>query len=551
MLSLPALALMLSTASAGPKEGTIWDFVRVRRPERRAEAQAEDEGAGKGGDVAADTTDAPLSPPTVEQEDPEPTASEIERERRAEESFLEEKEEVERDTAIYEDPEAALVADPLHLDKIDPSEFDIPIVVNDEVVKWMEYFTGRGRKWFSVWLSRSTAYRPLMYEALDAGGLPRDLVFLSMIESGYSPNAYSKAAAVGLWQFISSTGKENGLRVDYWVDERRDPWASSAAATQFLQHLYAYYGDWYLAWAAYNAGPGRMNRAIERAGSKDFWVVAKNSTLRPETQNYVPKLIAAAIIGKHPERYGFTDIEYQPALEADAVVIEHAFDLEVLAEAAGISVEELEALNPHLRQTAIPDGGVTVRVPKATGETFAKNAAAVPASDRLRYQVHQVARGESLSIIAARYGTSVAAITQVNGISNPNRISVGTKLTIPKAGGTPVASIGKASSESATRKVTHTVQRGETLSQIAERYSVGLSSLKSWNSISNSHHIQVGQKLTVHTAAPVWKTHTVQRGDTLSAIATNYRCSVDDLRSWNELARTTIYPGQQLHIQGN
>ncbi len=514
-------------------------------------------------------------------------------------------------TAFYADPAAALAVDPLFLDLVDPSEFDIPVEVNPSVEKWVRYFTGNGRKHYAKWLARSTRYRPMMLRELEAEGLPRDLVYLSMIESGYNAHAYSHAAAAGLWQFIPSTGKLYDLRIDYWVDERRDPEESLDAAMAFLGELHTMFGDWRLAWAAYNTGPGRIRRATRNADSKDFWVLADGPHLHPETDNYVPKIMAAAIIGKHPERYGFTGIDYQSELEYDVVRVDGSVELEVLARCAGATVDEIKWLNPALRRYATPPEGHDVRVPVGRRDTFTAALARVPASERVTVARHTVRRGETLSIIAAKYGSSVSSVSKANNLKNVNRIYVGMSLVIPRSGSTPTvarntSSSSKSNSKPAPPKV-HTVRRGDTLSGIATRYGVSLTNLKAYNGISgstirpgeklaltgsgggtarasathvvqrgetlsgiaakygmsqsqlqsangirNASHITVGQKLKVQggsSSESSWTTHTVRNGDSLGKIATRYGCSVGDLQSWNSIRGSTIHPGQKLKVR--
>lgn len=232
----------------------------------------------------------------------------------------------EPDPRFYTDPVGALTVDPLHLDEVVPAEFDIPVVVNPMVEKWMRYFLGRGRKWFQKYLDREHAYRPMMEAELRAAGMPLDLIYVSMIESGFSNTARSFASAVGLWQFMAPTARAYGLRVDYWSDERVDPEASTRAAIQYLSDLHDLQGDWYLAWASYNAGPGRVNGAIKRHGTRNFWVIAEQETLAEETRNYVPKVLAAAIIGKHPDRYGF-DVQPHSELRYQSVEVQGAVTL--------------------------------------------------------------------------------------------------------------------------------------------------------------------------------------------------------------------------------
>jgi membrane-bound lytic murein transglycosylase D len=520
-----------------PAEGSLWDYVE------------QVEGS------------LPSNDDTVQE------SEELDAERQAEAAFLQQLSAPSGPPAdFYTDPVGALSVDPLHLDLVDPSEFDIPVVVNADVVRWMEYFTGRGRKYYTRWLARSTKYRPMMYEKLDAAGLPRDLVYLSMIESGYATHAYSRAAAVGLWQFITPTAREWGMRVDWWVDDRRDPEMATDAAIRFLGHLNKKFGHWYLAWAAYNGGPSRVARAVSRHGTKDFWTLVEKDSFPSETDNYVPKLIAAAIIGHHPERYGFTDIQFQDRLEYDTIEVGPSFGVDVLARCAGISVEEFQALNPHIRRFALPPDGKThvLRVPKGSGKRTLAAVSKVPASERISFQQHKVRKGETLGRIAQRYGVAVSEVQRINKITNPNRIYVGMELVIPAPGsrGMPappsakpkaLASTAgggaKAASTPKSKKVSHVVRKGEALSAIAERYGAKTSDVMRWNGIKNANRIYVGQKLTLYEKASNWTTYKVRKGENLSLIAQRNGCSVSDLKSWNNLGSSKIYVGQTLKIR--
>ncbi|MCA9569993.1 MAG: LysM peptidoglycan-binding domain-containing protein, partial [Myxococcales bacterium] len=531
-------------------------------------------------------------------------------------------EELEIDDRMYSDPAAALYVDPLFLDQVDPSEFDIPIEVNGSVAKWIKYFTGPGRKHYARWMSRSSRYRPMMYAKLEKAGLPRDLVYLSMIESGYNAHAYSHAHAAGLWQFIPSTGRLYKLRVDYWVDDRRDPAKSTDAAITFLAELNKIFkGDWRLAWAAYNTGPGRVRRAIQRSGTADFWAIQAGPYLAAETDNYVPKIMAAAIIGKHPERYGFTGIDFQDELAYDEVHVDGAVEVGKLAQAAGMSVEDFQYLNPALRRYTTPKEGYTIRVPVGKQTTMVAAVAKLPRHEPTQFVRHTVRRGESLSAIASKYGTSVTTLKKANRLENVNHIRIGMTLLVPRGGsegdideaptvakasttsapkasapqapvsthtvrngdtlsaiasryGTTTATIRELNGISGSRiyvgqklKVrgtapaptsrvatsTHTVQRGETLSGIASKYGTTTSNLQALNGIRNASSIQVGQKLKVtgRAAAPAssWTTYTVQRGDNLGKIASAQGVSVTDLKSWNKLSGSTIHPGQKLKVR--
>lgn len=467
---------------------------------------------------------------------------------------------------FYDDPADALAIDPLYLDLVDPREFDIPVEINPWVEKWVRYFMGSGRKYYTKWLARSTRYQPMMHAALQDAGLPRDLVYLSMIESGYNTHAYSHADAAGLWQFIPTTGRLYDLRIDWWVDDRRDPEMALDAAISFLGELHGMFGDWRLAWAAYNGGPGRVRRAIERSGTKDFWTIAEGTSLHPETENYVPKIMAAAIIAKHPERYGFTGIEYEDELEYDVTHVDGAVELEVLAKCAGTSLDELKALNPGLRRYATPSDGYDLRVPVGRTDTFVAALADVPQSERLTVVRHTVRRGETLSIIAAKYGTSVSDVSRANNLRNINKIYVGMTLVIPRHGD------AEASRETATlasvtpsaaaptpiakaKPAVHVVARGDSLSAIATRYHVTVTDLQRWNGIRNASHIEVGQRIALSGSGAAssssgsgWTTYTVRRGDSLGRIAGKYGCSVGELREWNGIRGSVIHPGQKLKV---
>lgn len=483
----------------------------------------------------------------------------------AERSLIDELSGAHAPTDFYKDPVGALTVDPLYLDRVDPSEFDIPIVVNDEVRKWVKYFTGPGRKYYTRWLGRSTRYRPMMYQRLEEHGLPRDLVYLSMIESGYNAHAYSHASAAGLWQFIPSTARLYKLRVDWWVDERRDPEHSLEAAIDFLDELHTMFGDWQLAWAAYNTGPGRVRRSVEKAGTKDFFTIARGNYLHPETENYVPKIMAAAIIGKHPERYGFTDIAYQEVLDYDVAKVDGTVELSVLAKCAGTDVATIQALNPSLRRYATPPEGTMLRLPKGKAHSFSEELAKVPQSKRVTVVKHTVQRGQTLSAIASRYGVSVSSISQANNLKNVNRITVGMTLVIPKHGAAPTTAVASSSSKPASssrssassRPSTYTVRRGDSLSAIASKHGMSVATLKAKNGL-RSDTIQVGQtlKLTGSASASSSSTtttkYTIRRGDTLSSIATRFGVRTSDLQRWNGISNAShIQVGQTLTVKGS
>ena len=539
-------------ARAASKDGSIWDWIEA----------ADDLGDGTTAPIAADAA-PPVDTEAVEG------AEELAESHEAELSVIAGSARYESPISFFVDPKGTLDVDPLHLREVNPSEFDIPVVVNDAVIKWMEYFTGRGRKFYARYLARSTRYQPMMREKLTSAGLPKDLVYLSMIESGYNQNAYSSAAAAGLWQFIASTGRMYDLKVDFWLDQRRDPQASTDAAIALLGDLYKDYGDWYLAWAAYNAGPGRVDRALKTWGRQDFWTLVNKGAFRVETDNYIPKLLAAAIIGKHPERYGFVGIDYEKADEIEAVDVGSSISIDVLAKCAGVSETEFQRLNPQLRRWATPPEAEANKVylPKGKSTSFLVALEKVPPEQRLTFVHHTVRRGETLSVIAGRYGSTLSEVQRANRISNPNRIYPGMDLVIPRPGTslpealTASAGTGSRAPSSPShpttsshvapkvQTITHTVQRGEALSTIARRYGVSQRDLQNWNGIHNADHVMAGQHLKIHTNAPSWTSYSVRPGDTLSTIASRYHVSISDLQSWNNLRGSRIMAGQKLKIR--
>ena len=249
--------------------------------------------------------------------------------------------------------------------------FDIPMVINDRVVAWMEYFQGAGRRHFTRYLKRSGRYLPLMRQILIEEGLPQDLVYIAMIESGFNMHARSRANAVGSWQFIRATGRRYGMRADGWVDERRDPYRATRAAASYFRDLYGEFGDWYLAMAAYNAGEGRVRKAIRTTGSRNFWHIARHHrALHAETRDYVPKFIAAAIIAKMPDRFGFAEVVLDQPVEFETGKVETQTDLAVIAKCAGVGRDAVFDLNPHLVRGATPPGArhYKIRLPTGTGQ---------------------------------------------------------------------------------------------------------------------------------------------------------------------------------------
>jgi membrane-bound lytic murein transglycosylase D len=442
-----------------------------------------------------------------------------------------------------------LFENPVDLDPDNP-RYDFELVENPLVERWIRYFTGDGRMHMEKWLARKPKYEKVIYEILDEYNLSRDMIYLAMIESGLSMKARSYANAVGPWQFISSTGRIYGLKIDWWVDERRDLEKATRAASSHLSDLYESFGSWPLAFAAYNAGSRRVERAVRRHGTRDFWQL---SSLPRQTRNYVPKFMAALLIGHDPEAYGF---HVDPSLEEetyDVVEVEDATDLHLIAELADCKLEDVINLNPHLKRWSTPPGEpYQVRVPYGRGEITTTKLATVPPEDRVRWRRHRVKRGESLSLLARRYGTSVSAIKQANNLRRTT-IHAGTYLLIPVVSGSSSVAqehIAAAALASGGETVSYRVRRGDTLGRIAKRYGVTVSQLKSWNGKSNSR-IYVGETLVMNpSGGPQGEriTYVVKRGDTLSVIARRHRVSVKQLMSWNKKRTTRIVIGERLRI---
>ncbi len=451
--------------------------------------------------------------------------------------------------------------------------YDIPMEINARVLSIVEMFQTQKRDWFQEALDRGAHYLPLFQRVLEEEGLPKDLVYLSMIESAFKPRAVSRAGARGLWQFIAGTGRLYGLRQDYWVDDRFDPEKATRAAARHLKDLYAEFGDWYLAMAAYNAGPRRIERAIQRTGNRDFWTLAQKRYLPRETRSYVPLILAAAIIAKNPEAYGFIR-SAGTALEFDVAELDSPVDLETAAKSAGSTLDEMKLLNPELRHWVTPLDRETYRlkIPKGAQATFQAALAAIPQSERVRFGAHVVERGDTLSTIARRYGTTVEALASANHMRSRTMIHPGQVLTVPVPPGALASTWGSKTRpfrEAAARdsipegdQEIYVVARGDTLGAIADSFRMTLVELRALNDLSpGSSRIYPGQRLVVSprpespepsrsVPTGAGKTYTVRPGDTLGAIAEAHGIGLATLRRLNGIgSRTTrIYPGQELLV---
>jgi membrane-bound lytic murein transglycosylase D len=425
---------------------------------------------------------------------------------------------------------------------------------NDDVERWMKYFLGDGRAVFQKWLDRQGLYTETFEEVFEEKGLPPELTYHAMIESGYSTSAYSWAHAVGLWQFIRTTGRKYGLRSDWWVDERRDPAKSTRAAAEYLSELHEEFQDWELALAAYNVGEAKIRKQISAQDTRDFWQLK----LPRETRNHVPKFYAALILGSDPEEYGF---ERKSATREPTETIRVGFsvDLDVLGDCCGVPAATLAELNPALiRRTTPPDDeGYPVTVPAGTGERALAALEDLPAERRIQWAHHRVEGGDTLSHIADRYRTSVYAISEANRLSNVHRLRIGQELLIPQGQRSAVAPPSFATSDpgpTTGRQLTYVVRKGDTLSQIADRYGTSSSRLRSWNRLGS--YIYPGQKLTIYQGKSGSSSSSgestvvqVRKGDTLWDIARAHGVSLTSLLSANGLSKASlIRPGDRIRV---
>jgi membrane-bound lytic murein transglycosylase D len=446
--------------------------------------------------------------------------------------------------------------------------YDVPIVLNASVESHLDYFTTKGRDRFHLWLNRSGRYVPLMTQIFRENGLPEDLVFVSLIESGFNPYAYSRSHAVGAWQFMKGTGRKYGLRIDRYIDERRDVVKSTHAAAAYLKDLYAMFNSWPLALASYNGGEGRVGRAMQRTNAQDFWDLRTTRHLHPETRNYVPKFMAATIIAKNPEKYGFAP-EYDKPLAYDEVVITRPTDLRVVAKGASVTYGELKRLNPELRQGVTPLGykDYRLKLPVGTKAVFEQNFSKLPEWSKTVWMRHTIRRGETLSSIARRFGTSTAVLRDMNQLSGSG-IRAGSTLLDAAA----TAPSQSPPAPSSSRNATYHVRRGDTLWDISREFNVQINDLRAWNGLGRRAAIQPGQRLVlqpdsdrsarVNTAdltddgapslEPKRLTYRVKRGDTLWSLSRNFNVRISDIRRWNGLGRSSaIRYGQRLVLYVN
>jgi membrane-bound lytic murein transglycosylase D len=439
---------------------------------------------------------------------------------------------------------------------------------HDRVAYYVKRFTGGARHLFAKQISEGTRYEPMIRSKLQGAGLPEDMMYMALIESGFDVDAYSRAAAVGMWQFMTTTAKGTGLRVDWWVDQRRDPVASTDAAVKFLGWLKDQFGSLYLAAAAYNGGPGRVSRGLTRyaddlsdaEGDDVFFALADTKYLRAETRDYVPKLIAAALVAKDPRRYGL-EVEVRPVYAYDSVRVGKATPLAAVAAAVEIPVEELVQLNPHvLRGVTPPADSFTVRLPVGTAERFDSSYSALPDSVRQAFRKLTSRKGETRATLARRAGITTAQLVAYNralrvaksgAVVSGQTVLVPTRAVLAAARNVPDPSVERYGSSSTS----HVVRKGESLSVIARRYKTSVATLKRLNGLKKTV-IYPGQVIVVRagssrssSAVASNGVYRVRSGDTLSEIARANGVSVSQLKRLNGLNGDMIRVGQRIKVR--
>jgi membrane-bound lytic murein transglycosylase D len=403
--------------------------------------------------------------------------------------------------------------------------FDIPVVYNDQVKKWMDYFLNRGRGFFERYTERAGRYAPILGAILEEHGLPRDLIFLAMAESGFNTSAKSWASAVGPWQFMPATGRNYGLEQDWYKDERRDPIKATVAAARYLTKLYGDFGSWEVAAAAYNAGEGKLSKAIIKYKSEDFWDISKGRYLKAETKDYVPKIMALAIIGKNLKSFGFDDVEFHEPLDFDEVTVKANTDLIKLSSALGVDFEEIQRLNPEVLRWFTPPGAANykLRIPPNSAEKFALCCSKLDLAATDYQQFVVTKKGMTLAEISKRFKIRKSyVLSSLNNINENTRFQKGDTIKLPFRLGETVSPSNNLYADlyekprrenlrknhrnrrlarSASRKKSeryYTVKKGESLFTVAQKHGISVKRLiASNNEIKKSRKVNAGDKLVI------------------------------------------------------
>jgi membrane-bound lytic murein transglycosylase D len=468
--------------------------------------------------------------------------------------------------------------------------FSLPLEWNERVQAEVRYFTQGVPAFMRKSLQRMQQYDSLILDELNTRKMPADLIYLPLVESGFKYTAYSPAGAGGIWQFIPATGKRYQLQVDWWVDERRSPHKATDAALRYLHDLYNEFGDWLLAMAAYNCGEGCVRRAIRKGNTRNYW----DLDLPKETMHYVPRILAAMIIGHFPERFAVsTDSSDLKDWQSTQVEVKHCLSLQSIADSLNISTDSLQALNPDLLRWCTPPSTkkFSLNLPMGMDSLFLAYYNNLDAAQLTRWHRHKVTWGENLGSIAELYGLSVKALKEANKMKS-SALRSGQHLVIPlPPSALPPQDIlaqerAREAEEWSTENrmhQTYTVQSGDNLYDIARRFDVSLKALQHWNKLGEKSLLSVGQNLHVYTEkentrsflgqsratqakaktpirtepsaqakkTPKGQRYVVQTGDNLYLIARKFGISVKTLQEWNELENSRIHPGQTLAVGTN
>jgi membrane-bound lytic murein transglycosylase D len=467
---------------------------------------------------------------------------------------------------------------------------DLPLMINDQVASFINYFSTKGHGTIEHSMIRAGRYREMINRIFKEEGVPQDLIYLAEAESGFHPVALSHAGARGMWQFMASRASGYGLERNWWVDDRQDPEKSTRAAARHLKDLYNQFGDWYLAMAAYNSGPGTVQHAVQRTGYADFWELYRRNVLPGETRNYVPIILAFAIMAKNPEQYGLDRLTPDPPMKSDSVKINYPVDLRLAAEIVDSTVVDLQELNPSLlRMTTPKDGSFTLRLPLGTSAKYEEAIAGIPQDKRVWWRYHRVTAGESLAEIAKKYHSTASSIADVNNLADGDELKKDARLIIPVQ---PGRSGDASSARYSKHPVRYKVRKGDTVLSVADDYGVPADKVRRWNHIrgnsltagrsiliykpladsaepevassksrskksgaksgkagaeevaSSSHKSKTGKSLQ----ASKQQTHKVKKGETLSSIAEHYGTTVEALRKENRNIARNLKAGQVLVI---
>ncbi len=456
------------------------------------------------------------------------------------------------DDVVPEDYDISAVRE----ERLKNTESELPLVLQDQVVRMINYFTGkRGSRTLRATLGRSSAYRDMIERVLEEEDVPPELFHLAQAESGFHAKARSYARATGMWQFMSFRGKQYGLRQDRYLEERYDAEKATRAAARHLKDLQIEFGDWYLALAAYNAGPRRVENAIKRGGTRDYWELCRKHLLPRQTRDYVPIILAMTYVSKNLDVYDVGTIDYAPPLRYDTVRTNSEITLNLIADMTGSSVSELEDLNPALLRSATPPYAYDLRIPQGTSEQFKNELALIPVDKRLSWRRHELSDGESLAAVARKFNVDEDELLAVNKLEEDD-IAPGLRLTVPTTTKLRLyRNYGAAGGLLEPGSGRYRIARGDTLGGIAQRFRVSVSQLRQWNGLSGNM-IRAGRYLIVGSGGSGGGSSTVSAdgryhvrgGDTLGKIASRFGVTVAQLQSWNSLAGTRINVGQSLRV---